>query len=167
MQQALLNERCSRSVSHLPPGKVPGVQSLSLLHASFRENGSFGPWNTGGSEGGAGGCNRQLRGTIARGSEQRGGQGPRAVRGARRPQAGGHELQRLGVGGGTAGPKAQRPGHAAVPSAAPGSVGLPGLGASKGGGGVPVRSGLALCGPSGGRRAALEQTTAAMLGGRR
>lgn len=87
--------------------------------------------------------------------EQRGGQGPRAVRGARRAQAGGHELRLLGVGGGgTSGLKAQRPGHAAVPSAAPGCVGLPGLGVSKGGAGS--RSGRAqhCAGPpaGGGRR---------------
>lgn len=85
---------------------------------------------------------------------QRGDQGPRAVRGARRVQAGGHELRRLGVGGGTVRPKAQRPGHAAVPSAAPGRVGLPGLGASKGGAGSGSGRAQHCAGPraGGGRR---------------
>lgn len=100
-------------------GRFPECR-VYLLHASFGGSGRFGRWSTGGSEGSAGRCKRQVRGTIARISrEQRRGQGPRVVREARRAQAGGHELRSCGVGGGTVGTLALRPVHAVVPSVAP------------------------------------------------
>jgi hypothetical protein len=78
MQQALLNERCSRAISLL--GRFPECR-VSLLHASFGGSGSFGLWSTRGSEGSAGRCNRQVRGLIARGSGAEGRHGQCGERG--------------------------------------------------------------------------------------